>query len=1077
MTTSWRIGLCALVCCCAGLIGLGPIPHGQAVEPARPVASITAVLHSGLLLRLGLLHPTAATPFTPLFSGDRLRTGRGQRTAILLQDGSQFLLSENTDLGVAFPVLRLYHGEIFGRVPHSGVRHAVVRTDAAVAAVQGTEFDVVAGTPGHPATTVLTVVSGTVSLSNPRGSVLVGTSQQSQATPNTAPSSPVVVAVAGIVRWIARVQLVTTIALPPHYSTPAAAAAAALAARARLARSSGDVGAHLALADALLDAGSASMAGDEYRRSLVGAPDRAQRVRAEAGLATAHFALGDLARASAAAEAALVLDSCALDAGLMQGNVALARGDLPRAQATYQRMLACFPRSPRPLASLGLVLFLQRQDGAAGRALRAALRLRPPGWLAAIALVDLSALASAQGDLTSALSYARQATTADPRANAGWVTLGVTQSQLGHYGEALQALEHAARLGTSFEQMIALDDLGDTAYKLGRLDISLAAYQAAAARNPADAAAANGEGTLELALGHAGAAVAATRRSVELAPDVPALRADYARALWYGRQNRLAETVCRTGLRTFPSDANLWLVLGYALDGQGRTGEAHAAYERAYAQRPQTLLTAEDAAFAGRLALYAGRMVAARADLRRAVDIHPTDYSYWRDLALVEQRMRDFPAAARAAGRAVAINPQDIVAHLTLSQVYSASGDDTRAVREDMEILRLDPQEITVHADLGLIARRHGALTAARDQFLAEIRAQSTPAHSGDPGSSAALAPDWAELGLTYEMLGQPRSAATAYLQALRYAPRKGAYYRALGRQQRQIGQLEQAIVSFTAAIRLDPHDQAAFYFRASAEQRTGHLSAAEDDLRRALTLDPRDVAARELLGIVLASLGRYEEAATQYGTAAALLASQSGAGAMWAAQGNALDRIGRYGAAIPAYRRALAADPRNTLAHSALGLDLARGGHLAAARVQFQIVLAQDPRDRFALFDLALIDEQQGHTEQAIAELRQQIAVNRQGPPALLATDYRGLGQIYATHGRWHEASRSFGHVITLGSPNDADYFNLGYVQARAGDARGARANLSRARALALAAGHAALAKAACTEVVKSGGSCGDAR
>ena len=163
-----------MVVVCAGLSRLGPIPRGEAVRPGPPVASITTVLHTGLLLRLGMAHPTAAAPFTSLFTGDRLRTGRGQRTAILLQDGSQFLLDENTDLGIAFPILRLYHGEIFGRVPHSGARHAVVRTDAAVAAVQGTAFDVRAGPPGHPDLTVLTVVSGTVSLSNPRGSVLVG---------------------------------------------------------------------------------------------------------------------------------------------------------------------------------------------------------------------------------------------------------------------------------------------------------------------------------------------------------------------------------------------------------------------------------------------------------------------------------------------------------------------------------------------------------------------------------------------------------------------------------------------------------------------------------------------------------------------------------------------------------------------------------------------------------------------------------------------------------------------------------------------------------------------------------------
>ncbi len=1054
---------------------LGPLPvQGVSAAPTMPVASITSVLQTGLLLRGGSSHALAATPFTPLYTGDHLRTGVGQHASILLRDGSQFLLNQNTDLGIAFPVLHLYHGEIFGRVPHTGVLHAVVGTDAAVAAVEGTQFDISVGLTGGSAHTVLTVVEGSVRLSNALGSVLVGAAQQAMADPNRAPSQPVVVPLVGIIRWTSQVRLISTVALPPHYPTPRAATVAGAGARARLVGHPGDAQAHLTLADALADAGAAPSAQREYGRALVllRAANHTDRGRALAGIAAMAFVLGNLARADAVAGTALIVDPTNVLAGMLRGDVAVARSDLVGALVDYALMHKRHPTLPGPLVSMGMVLVLQRQDKAATAALLSALGLHPPGWLMSSALLDLGDLAGFEGDLHGELAYALRAVKADPQSAGAWINVGTALSLLGRYGEALQPLTVASRLGSPFERASALDNLGEEYYELGQLRPELAAYRAALALSPRDPVAANGAGTAELAIGQNDAAIRDTRRAVQAAPTIGDLSADYARALWADHQYNLAEEVCRRALRSNPHDANLYLVLGFAYDDGGQAQEAHASYARAYALRPSAEGSAEDAALAGQLAFYAGHLSEARADLQRSAHLHPAAYLTWQLLALVDQYMHDYRASVLAALRGIALDSTDLVSRSTLALSYQALGEDTAAMAQDRAILRLYPHQTTVHEQIAIIAHQRGDLATAHAEAVAEIAVQNEPTNRTDPQVAAHLAADWAELGLIEDDQQMPRRAVAAFAQAVHYDPHAASYYRAMGLAQRALGQPEQAIASFSAAIRLNPHDENALYDRGAAEATLGRLTVAARDLRDAVALSPHDAAAHEQLAIVLMNSGDYRGASDQSRITAILLKGQPGETVMWAGQGNALDHLGDYRAAITAYRHAVEVDPHNTVAHSGLGLDLARTAQYDAARVEFTTVLAQQPQDAFAYFDLAVVDQAQGKTAQALQEVSRQIAINH-GKRVLLAQDERELGLLYAGRSQWHEAANAFGHVIVLGSRTDVDYFDLGYAQEQAGDRAGALAHLRTAHSLATAARHGSLVKAACTALSKIGARC----
>jgi Tfp pilus assembly protein PilF len=181
---------------------------------------------------------------------------------------------------------------------------------------------------------------------------------------------------------------------------------------------------------------------------------------------------------------------------------------------------------------------------------------------------------------------------------------------------------------------------------------------------------------------------------------------------------------------------------------------------------------------------------------------------------------------------------------------------------------------------------------------------------------------------------------------------------------------------------------------------------------------------------------------------------------------------MGKYGKAATAYSNALKIDAHNVMARLAYGEDLLKLHHPTWARAQFVQVIKQDPASTTAYADLALADEQLGHTSRAIAELRHQIAINRQNH-ALLAGNFRDLGLIYAAHKRWLDAAAALAQAVAFGARTAQDYYNLGYAQARAGERGDALRSLRKAQALAQTSGQEVLASAICKELTRLGAAC----
>ena len=175
---------------------------------AQEVGEMVSVVGSAEVLRQGRWQPIRAGE--PLTAGETVRTRDGSRAAILLSNGTQIKLNDNSQLElkqvapreivptsnrILQSILRLLEGEIWVRDNNQSLE---IQTLPATATIRGTEFNL-AVAPAEMAH--LAVLDGLVELSNPQGSVLVAANEQAQAKVNEAPHKTVLLNPLDAVQW------------------------------------------------------------------------------------------------------------------------------------------------------------------------------------------------------------------------------------------------------------------------------------------------------------------------------------------------------------------------------------------------------------------------------------------------------------------------------------------------------------------------------------------------------------------------------------------------------------------------------------------------------------------------------------------------------------------------------------------------------------------------------------------------------------------------------------------------------------------------------------------------------------
>jgi len=215
-------------------------------------------------------------------------------------------------------------------------------------------------------------------------------------------------------------------------------------------------------------------------------------------------------------------------------------------------------------------------------------------------------------------------------------------------------------------------------------------------------------------------------------------------------------------------------------------------------------------------------------------------------------------------------------------------------------------------------------------------------------------------------------------------------------------------------------------------------LVLQEAFMRHRADSDPTDYIARYNLGSALQILGRFDEAAQEYGEVLRLRpedpAARNSLGTVFQFQG-------KTARAIQEYREVLRMTPSYPDAEYNLGRALLAQGKLDEAAGSFTAILAAHPENANAHHSLGLALQLQGKTEEAIREYREVLHLQ----PGYSDAEYN-LGRALLAQGKTEEAIARFGAVIRA-HPQDPDaHHSLGLALAERGEMPRAQSELEEA-------------------------------
>ncbi|WP_167632445.1 tetratricopeptide repeat protein [Mariprofundus ferrooxydans] len=188
------------------------------------------------------------------------------------------------------------------------------------------------------------------------------------------------------------------------------------------------------------------------------------------------------------------------------------------------------------------------------------------------------------------------------------------------------------------------------------------------------------------------------------------------------------------------------------------------------------------------------------------------------------------------------------------------------------------------------------------------------------------------------------------------------------------------------------------------AERLATEMSSAYPELSHSWTM----------LGVVLAQMGRLDEAIGPLQRAAELMPRDAG---VQCNLGNAYREAGRLEEAEASCRRAIEINPGYADAHNNLGNALRDLGRVGEAESAYRRATTLNPRFAMAYYNLGLVLNDLGKLKNAEASLRKAIALN----PDHVEAHYF-LGLVLIDLGRLHEAETSCQKVICL-KPGEMEY------------------------------------------------------
>jgi tetratricopeptide (TPR) repeat protein len=381
-------------------------------------------------------------------------------------------------------------------------------------------------------------------------------------------------------------------------------------------------------------------------------------------------------------------------------------------------------------------------------------------------------------------------------------------------------------------------------------------------------------------------------------------------------------------------------------------------------------------------------------------------------------RRGDLRSAIARGSAAVERYPDRPEPRMLLGLAYRADEQYDRSIEHLAAVVRLSPADDLarqVLADVYVLARRTAdaeqvllaAIDASPDAGGAHYQLALVFQSLGRNGDAireleraAAFAPVVGQdhlydtLGVLYTSDANLDGALTAYRKRVLANPNNSDAHRKLAQIYLELGRHEEASAEFTAALLLDPMNAEACAGRAQIRLRLGDYADAAKWAQAALTLNPTHAAAQYTLGASLTRLGRADEGNAALDVFRRLqAASQAAASLEWelkllrlSAQARIDD--GNFGEAAVLLQQVAARQPDIAVNHVNLGLALERAGRYEAAVDAYRKAVALNPaadasaivHGRLAAAYAALGRAQESQAEQALYDRAKENRVRARG-------------------------------------------------------------------------------------------------
>jgi tetratricopeptide (TPR) repeat protein len=391
---------------------------------------------------------------------------------------------------------------------------------------------------------------------------------------------------------------------------------------------------------------------------------------------------------------------------------------------------------------------------------------------------------------------------------------------------------------------------------------------------------------------------------------------------------------------------------------------------------------------------------------------------------------RKFDRALEAAESAVAIDGTVADAHLTLGRIHQGLGHVDKAIAAFNEVLRLSPTSVPAQLELSRAYLRGGrsqeALQLAQsvlakqprnpEALLLQSRALLQAGNvSAAERPTSALMRDHPEVAAVHLQVGDLQrqkkdnvAARAAYERALAIDPLNARALTSLAALDFSLGRAADARARVDAALSKQPESPALLMLAGGVYAQLRDYASAEKALRKAVELEPSNPNLYAMLGAIYRDQGQTDRAIAEFDR---LVRKSSKPAAVQTLIGTLLESQQRFDEAKKRYEEALQLDPNAPVAANNLAWLIAeRGGNLDVALQLAQKAKAGRPESAEISDTLGWVFYKKGLFSQAVTALAESVAKK----PEVAVFQYH-LGLSYAKAGRAGLARETLNTALAL--------------------------------------------------------------